>query len=257
MERQGDATSQITDGHVYVNGKFLGIYELPATIPVLDEGRCLISIFPGIKENGQEANRRSMRLFTEYETYVNLKPGLMDTVSPEATYRSQIHFDWIEDYENQNYTSVYSGGSNSKDSLIIIDRTHPDALQSEHSQYSLKVRMEPSEEEVKFEHSSPEWFVVPRQGQDVYLELDYKTNIPLQMGIYADRKDLGYIEQVPFIILRPVPRWNKIYLNLAIETSYLPDNTPIKIFFGTVNSGKNPTFAPQFFLDNIKLCYLK
>jgi len=116
------------------------------------------------------------------------------------------------------------------------------------------IKIPASNERVFFEHYTIQKFVVPRFGADVYLEIDYKTNIDLQIGIYADKIDV--YEQIPFIILRPTNEWNKIYINLKMETSSLPANTPIQIFYGFVKSEENTTLSPEVYLDNFKLNYL-
>lgn len=254
LSKFGNPSSQITDAHVYVNGTLVGIYELPATIPILQEGDVRLIIFPGIKENGAAANRKIMRLYETFERNITLVPNQIDTVYPSTTYKENVFMAWREDYENGVFSTIRSAKSETKDTLIVIPSNHPDAFKGPFSDFSLQVKIEPSEFDEVFEHVSPEKFVVPRFGQDVIVEMDYKTNIFLQIGIYADNG--GFIEQIPFIVLNPTTNWNKVYINLSIETSALQPNTPIQLFFGVIKPGSDPTFSPEFFLDNIKLSYL-
>src|SRR5687767_2026929 len=52
---QGTSDHKITDAWVFVNEQYVGVYELPATFPVLYEGTQNIRIKAGIKKNGISA----------------------------------------------------------------------------------------------------------------------------------------------------------------------------------------------------------
>lgn len=51
-ELYGSDSHKITDAWVYVDGDLQGIYELPATFPILATGQHTIMVRPGIKLNG-------------------------------------------------------------------------------------------------------------------------------------------------------------------------------------------------------------
>ncbi|MFN9115368.1 MAG: nucleoside-diphosphate sugar epimerase/dehydratase, partial [Bacteroidota bacterium] len=50
---QGLASFDLPDAHVYVDNRFIGIYELPATVPIMASGKVKVSILPGTRENLQ------------------------------------------------------------------------------------------------------------------------------------------------------------------------------------------------------------
>ncbi|MCZ2130102.1 MAG: hypothetical protein LC109_07515 [Bacteroidia bacterium] len=254
LPTEGNPSQNITDGHVYVNSKYLGAFELPVTIPVLAEGECTITIFPGIKENTSSVNRKSIKILQGYETKVTLKPEIIDTIKPATHYRSNVFFAWIEDFETGAISTESSSKNTTQDSIQIVDSADANAFKSPFSKYSAGISMPASDQSVLFEQFSKEKFIVPNKGADVYLELDYKTNIELQIGFYADKPSM--YEQIPFIILPPSKEWKKVYLNLSIETSVLEANTPIQIFYGFLKSEGNASFSPQVYIDNIKLSYL-
>ena len=54
---QGSNFKAITDAWVYVDDGLIGAFELPATIPVLAEGKHKLEIRPGIKLNGISSTR--------------------------------------------------------------------------------------------------------------------------------------------------------------------------------------------------------
>ncbi|HOV12628.1 MAG TPA: hypothetical protein PLL90_12785, partial [Bacteroidales bacterium] len=51
-EFDGSNSCKITDAWVYIDGDLQGIYELPATFPVLANGQHTIMVRAGIKLNG-------------------------------------------------------------------------------------------------------------------------------------------------------------------------------------------------------------
>src|SRR5688572_31891479 len=53
-ETYGTASNNITDAWVFVNGKLIGTFELPASIPVLESGSAKVEILPGIYGDGQK-----------------------------------------------------------------------------------------------------------------------------------------------------------------------------------------------------------
>jgi hypothetical protein len=251
---EGNPSADITDAYVYVNGKYYGIFELPATVPVLAEGQSTILLLPTIKENGAAANRQIIRTLEGFETQVELSKTQVDTIKPNTKYKPNVKFAWLEDYETQVVSTTRAPKSTHQDSIQIIDSNDPNAFPSEFSKFSGRLKVKPTAERVLIEQVTVEKFLVPRGGQDVYFEMDYKTNIPLQIGIYADKPDI--YEQIPFIILMPNEKWNKTYLNLKIETSALPANSPIQIFMGFIKSDTDSTISPEIYLDNLKLNYL-
>lgn len=252
----GFPSQNITDVWVYVNGRFYGIYELPVRVPVIAKGKSTVSLLPGIKENGAVQSRFTYRMLTGYEVEMELTPNEMDTIKPKTTYRSNAKFVWIEDYETGVISTVPSSRQTSNDSIVLIDSFHPNAFRpaGPNSKRTGYIRVEASNKDVIFEHLTIEKFILPRLGADVYLELDYKCNVPLQIGLYAERQ--FSIEQIPFILLNPTEGWNKIYINIKPETSELPPSTPVQIFFGFLKSGTQPEKTAEVFLDNIKLGYL-
>ena len=54
---QGSKSANITDAWVYVNDNLVGVFELPALLPVLHRGPNKLQIYPGIKLNGISSTR--------------------------------------------------------------------------------------------------------------------------------------------------------------------------------------------------------
>ena len=64
--------ANITDAWVTMDGINLGVFELPAQIPILDEGEHNFRISPGIKENGMSATRMIYPFYEIHESSENI-----------------------------------------------------------------------------------------------------------------------------------------------------------------------------------------
>lgn len=255
FQTQGHNSHRFTDVWVYVNNTFAGVYELPARVPLVNSGTTVIQLFPGVRENGSTSNRVVNRLYNGHTVTLDLVPGKMDTIVPVTSFRSNANLVWIEDYEINAITTKRSNNSTSTDSLKLI--TLPDTNVFEpgaNSQFTGYINMGTTTTGEIFEHITTSDFILPGAGEDVWLEMNYKGNTPFQVGIYAYKVDV--IEQIPILYVFTKQDWNKIYINLKSETSALPTNTKVKLFFGILNTGEDPDFVPQLYLDNIKLGFL-
>jgi hypothetical protein len=96
---------------------------------------------------------------------------------------------------------------------------------------------------------------LPFLGTDIYVELDIKSNVSVQLGIYTD--DGVNLEQVPVLVIHPTDgKWKKIYANLISETGGLTNGTKVRLFFGFYKED-NDNIDKELYLDNLKLVYLK
>lgn len=253
---QGFPSFDIPDAHVYVDNKLIGIYELPAQVPVMKTGRVNLVILPGIRENTLSIAHRPVRIYRSFDTSLNLEAGKSVSVSPRSSYRDNVRFAWMEDFEDRSNSLVYTGRS-SRDSLSIIPAgTAPWAFPAaQNSAWSLYGELEADDSfkllELKTFNSFNE---LPVGGRDVYVELDYYSNLPLQTGLF--KLSGGLYEQVPLVLLPETGGlWRKVYLNLNVELASLSLGTPIELYFGII---KQTGFLERtrFGLDNLKLSYL-
>ena len=67
------------------------------------------------------------------------------------------------------------------------------------------------------------------RGDYVFLELNYRTNIPLVVGVYIQLQD-NTIEERPFLIINPSDDWNKIYVNFTPIVYETVDAVNYKIY---------------------------
>ncbi len=238
---EGSALTNISDAWVFINDDLVGVYELPAKFPVLKEGIANIKVFAGIKDNGISASRKRYLFYEHHEEQINLVKGETVVVNPQITYKSNIQFPWLEDFENASLSFLYTTGNDT-----IINKQSTDVREGVFSgQVFLESTMD------FFEATSVSFSSLPRNGTDVYLEMDFKTNEFLHVGLFIDGIQYGAI------VLNITNNWKKIYINLTKLINEAPTSSNYKVFFGFKSSTSTPflTANPQFYIDNIKLVH--
>lgn len=241
---EGTADQYIADAWVFVNGKKLGAFELPATIPILEEGPAEIAIYPGIKLNGQSALRGVHPFFSSYTQTYNLVPDSTINIHYTSNYNSGIEFSLIEDFEGSGIVF-----DRSSDSDTMIYRTN-DPLEVFEGNSSGIIQLNNDRKIVDIR--SIETFVLPKSTGYSFLELNFKTSNTVTVGLVSNRLSSGaYFD--PIVVLKPTDTWRKIYVNLtpvvARETTALNFN----IYFAAQLD--NDKAASYILLDNIKLVH--
>lgn len=252
---QGLPTNEVVGAKVFVNGAELGNFELPVTIPVLAKGNCKVEVFPNVKENGISSEQKYYKVYQSFLDTLELREGKIDTIQPHTEYRSACTFDWIEDFEDQAVSLTQSGMDNTPDSIKVIPTNTPGVDQPfSGSNYCGLISLT-QDSALIFERSTLNPFTVPNLGAAVYVELDIKTNIDVQIGIYSDN-NVDIIQSPVMVVYNTNDVWKKIYVNLAPETGDLSAGTKIRVFFGTYKD-KTVTGEKHIYLDNLKLVYLQ
>jgi len=245
---QGSNTHNITDAWVYVNDQLIGVYELPATFPVLASGKQDLEIRPGIKLNGIGATRAP---YPFYKPFVidnfNFVEDSVQIVRPVTSYYDNLTFAWTEDFEGSGTSLEKTTASDT-----IIAKTspadHPDAWLSPYSSFSGKVQLD-AEHEV-FQIASFLSYELPDQGKAVLLELDYKCDREFGVGMIANLSSSTLM--LPLVVVNKSETWNKIYINLGPNVSAYTTAKNFKIYF---ESDRGDQDEANFYFDNIKVIY--
>jgi len=267
-EEEGAPTSNITDAWVYINDEALGAYELPAVFPVLANGLTTVRVDPGIEINGIAALRTPYPFYQPITQEVMLVEGEEVNLNNDTLYYDgeevpytmttgyydNLEFVWMEDFEDPSL----SLDSTSK-SMIDITRTNPanspEAFLSDYSKYSGLMILTTDKWliDVATNVGYEDGFVLPKLGQPVFLEVDFKNNNYFTAGFYA--RELSQIIQSPVVNMNPTTEWKKIYINLTPGVSSQVNAIDFNIFFGSTK--ENAVDEPRILIDNVKLIHRK
>ncbi|WP_421794914.1 hypothetical protein [Haliscomenobacter sp.] len=250
---QGSASAKITEVWVSVDDAFFGVYPLPAKIPILKTGNSKIKLEAGVKDNGISTTPEIYPFFQALEYNIVLKANEIDSIRPKTTYRSGIRFAFVENFENNSHVfqTLVTGNESNRMSI-----TNEGAFEGSGSGLiQLSTQYPAVELATRNTYSG-----LLAKGTAVYLELNYKAEVPLLVGVIAYKA--GNINAGGQILysagFNASENWNKIYFNLSriVADSKLDEYQIIlkteipKNADGTINRSN-----AKIWLDNVKLVH--
>lgn len=258
---QGTNDHGIRDAWFYLNDNLVGIYELPATIPVISEGEQKITVIAGVLNNGIQSARITYPFYKQYVTTLNLIPGetIDFTTSSESVteingYASPVveYFDGLV-FWNERFEDAGTQFQPTDQSLADIQVTQDPAQVFNYSPLEGSTgsgRISLSGENSYFEIRSSHTFNPPSVSGEIYLEMNYLTPCSLQVGVYQNSP---VVQKVYGKGILPNENWSKIYIDLTPEVRGQVNGTSFSIFIeGILSSGQtNGTVL----IDNVKLIY--
>lgn len=236
---QGTAAHKITDVWVYVDGQAQGIYQLPAQFPVVDIGKHDVLLFPGVRNNGIKSNPVIYPFLNSFKTSMDLKSGKIDTLRPVTTYTSGTVFKVLEDFETNNSLNVDRDGVSTVRFGQIAD-----GFEGKCAGLTM------TKTNSYFEKAMSSKVTLPDASQNIYLEMHYKTQAPLSVGIFGTSATNSIGATTYKVTLFPTDSWNKTYINLTNEVKDLR-MTDFQVVFRSLLPDSIATAT--VLIDNIKL----
>ncbi len=264
---QGSNSSNISDVWVYMDDALIGIYDfkpidsvnnagdtIKAVIfPVLASGTHKLEIRAGIKLNGISSTRAPYPFYKPI-VYDNFEfvPGTTKALGNiTTTYLSTTKFAWLEDFEGADITFTKIDVCELCDTNIMktSPANNPIAYLSTNSKYSGIINL--TEDRYEYGGTSYNSFDIPTQGSYTLLEMDFKTNNYLSVGVLI-RDQYEFVEK-QLVILNPTDEWKKIYINLGSNLSYYPLAYDYSVIFRAGLEDDNT--EAEILIDNIKVAY--
>lgn len=237
---QGEPTQNVTDVWVNVDGSRQGTYEMPVTFPVLATGTHALVFRAGIRNNGIAASRKIYPFFDFYEIDYKLTADSIHSINPVFHYRDETVFAWLENFEDAGISLKRNAVSDT--TLVVV----PDGAANNNSGYFAIDDLN-----FRFLYESSDTILRPASGSEVYLELEYRNDEPLIVGLKLIKPQSTSYESI--ITLNPKPATNKIYIDLG---QYLTTATDVYFFGVYFFAQKQSTAAKsEFYIDNIKLLH--
>jgi len=234
---EDDANSNITDAWVYVNDQLQGVYELPATFPVIAEGIQNLRVKAGIKVNGIASSRLAYPFYNSYYEDITFSQNETKTISPFVSYLDSINF-FLEDFEGTGVNIEISAISDT----ILLTSSDGD------NNFGIGVL---SDSLFTFEIATDELIDLPQSGAPIFLELDYKSNTQFLVGVYVNYPQS--VIQKDLLWINPKQDWNKIYVNLTSTISEGINASSFKVFIGMKRDFLLE--ENELYFDNLKVVY--
>lgn len=241
---QGTSSESITEVWVYADDKSLGVYDLPAKIPILEVGTPNIRIFAGIKNNGISNTRIRYPFYAPFDTTLTISAFQTDTLIPRFSYYNQAIIS-EKGFEGGNF--MVQTGTNNGNFSVTNQATqvfegnrsgwgHLDAG-STHLFYK---------DDDNLNYSS---------GDNVFLELNYSSNNIFSVGYITTTG--GIQAKNVALIINPTntgdgltPVWKKIYIDFGFVLQQNPTAQFHELYIESIPA--NSTTPVNIFLDNLK-----
>lgn len=247
LSMQGSASHKITEGWLTVNDEFLGVYQLPATVPVLLAGSVNIFLEAGIKDNGIGSTPDIYPFYQPYQIQVELSPNQTTTIIPTTRYEQGAQFAFIEDFETG--TTIF------QDTLLGAGGLKVSSVEPFEGNFSGKIELTTDDPVIELATIS-EFAGLTDRSPLVYLEVNYKSDVPVIFGLIGGKGTAGQ-NAVFDPGFNPKNTWNKIYFNLSgiLATSpFDAHQVGLKAYIPKEN-GQLTLNSATVWLDNLKLVH--
>lgn len=247
---EGANTTKITDAWVYSEDVLLGAFTLPAEIPVLREGDTKITVFAGVRNNGNNASPTEYFNYVPFAVQKKLISTQTDTIFPTTTYSKDLTFRWLEDFE---------GSINSLNNNVDKDDSTNVTVTSVDIKYGKKCALFKINKNHPIMAATSQFpFDKIPSNSRIYLELDYKADVPILVEIYgiASSSNQQLLDAATF---REKSDWNKTYINFSknITNSFTSYSFVFSAIMPKDANGQYTKDNGEARIDNIKLVYPK
>ena len=227
-------THQINSVWAFYNNSPIGVFDLPANIPVITNGNGKLTLRPGISVSGLNNFLATYPFYTSDTSTLIPQPGKTITYLPTTSYYTSTKFSFISKFEPSTGTrfKLVSGSvpmTINGDKNGVITLTAPNDTLSEDSSYAQ--------------------FAIPL-NKDAYIEFDYKCTVPFAVGLRANLASIYTIYYLAGIY--PSDHWQKFYLSVKdFEAQYQATN--YSFYIKTALPAGETTGTVM--IDNIQLVY--
>lgn len=242
-----ELSHNFSDVFITIDDEIVGFFELPVKLPLLKEGNHTIKLYPAITKNGIKAHGKKIYPFCSIVSQeVNLIKNQKVTIYPSTNYVNGTKF-WIEDFEDATLKISSENISNA----YLLRGSNPTILKYGNAYGHIHLTA-----------SDSLWYGItssnlnlPKNGTEVYLEIDYLNTNSLLTGVLAYNSS-GYTDN-PNIQVNPQDasnlKWKKIYIELKEIVSYSITSSKFEQYFKAILDGDKT--ESDIYMDNIKIVY--
>ncbi len=243
IEGYENESTNITDAWVTVNGNFIGAFETPSDIPILDldEKDNIVRISPGIKENGISGSRMIYPFYNSYELITeSITIEETKIVNPVTSYK-EAEFKFLTQGEFE-LGNMFQKTENS-DTIPFTQNT--EVFLGEKSCAICIDEINNSFQIVTIDN-----FSFNELPEYVFLEMNFKTSLNFKIGIV---KNGNLQDRTEHMKIYRSDDWKKIYINLSQLIIPNITNSTFQIYMENDMAENNSEGC--VYLDNIKVVF--
>lgn len=242
---QGTDINSITDCWLYVNGKLIGVFEVPFKVPVLEFGPQSIQIEPGFKNSASDSNRDIYPLMQGWYLTDTLKEAKILNLTPEFAYRPAT-FNLVENFEDIGIEFEVSAQSDTCITLV----SGAQAQEGKSMFFAL------DDERSHFECKSSKLYEITKKGS-AFLEISFKCTDTFVFGFFSLEYNGSTLAEVRknVYVFNPTDEWKTVYINLNYHVINA-SGTKFRLFFTCIRPTEASSDKTEVFIDNVKLVYI-
>jgi len=238
-----DPTEAITEVWAFADNVFLGVFPLPARIPVPQVGTVEVRLEAGVRQNGISTTPEIYEFYTPVERTLELVAGETTALGTlDITYRSDVQFAIFEDFED--------GTSRAFTEIVLGDTTLVPTTELVRSgSFSGKLPLTSDNRLVEIATGEQFGDLIATRPY-VWLEVDFLSEAPAIWGVTGNRGIAAIRLFDPGFNVRD--NWTKIYFNLSaivVES----DLEQLRIALSALLPEE--LASGNVYLDNIKLLH--
>jgi hypothetical protein len=242
---QGVATTDITEVWAFRgDGEFLGVFPLPARIPIAFVGPTDLRFEAGIRQDGRSETPDIYPFYTPVSRQLELVSGeTLDLGTLEIGYRDHTVFGFVEGFEDGNrvFTRQLAG-----DTGIVVQNQ---VVRSGAGAGAIFL----GDSSRLVELATQRFFLdLNTPPINFWLEVDFRSDAAAIFGVVGQRN--GFLDGLFDPGFLPRSEWTKIYFNLGPVIGQA-DLDEFNVAFSTVLD--NERSAGIVYLDNMKVLYFQ
>ncbi len=228
---EGANTHNITDVWVEAGSDNLGAYGIPINFPVLQKGDVRFLISAGIKESGQSGVRIVYPFYQPDTFTLTAAPEGRYTHTPQFSYKTAAQFPLVDNFEF---------GS-------LFDTNLKKVAEDPNGNYCGKITATTDSAVTSVQVGGG--MNLP-EGQEIWLEVDYRCEIPFYIGFMANYA--GSVVRTPVMFVTEKPEWNKLYVKMSQYVGVSQANS-YNIYFEALRPFGSP--GGSVWIDNVKVVH--
>lgn len=221
----------------------IGLFRLPFTVPVLHNGPVeYINLYPAVEQSGVSG---ALPFYTFYNHIhregLSLTAGDTLDMGVDSTTYSPL-CDTVQLFEPFERPSDHIRF----DSILQWVDNDPAGACTGYGYGMLQLNAS----QTMLSFATEDLFYVPSATKIVYLELDIKSEIPLQVYMHSTYIDGGSEDQLPVMMINPIDHWQHLYINLGRTWAYFNHRPTFRLSFSAINQD---AIDGAVRIDNVKL----
>lgn len=240
---QGVNSHKITDMWYYVNGEFKGVFPIGGVMPIVASDNAEITLFAGIKNNGISFTRLPYAIYDSKTFNMAIEPGKTYTLSPQFEYNSTAFFYYADNFDGGSGSGSYFIAPQIAGDSSYTYTTDPAKA---FGGIGKSIFMSMSDAKPKSMMLQNSGYYLPASGSVIYVELDYKCNQSVSVGVIG-----AGVDHRGAVTLNPSDNWNHVYVQLTSIVSTPPSYSSYQVYIEAYKE----VSTPEIYIDNVKLIY--